>query len=189
LIFIFTSWDADRAVIKSVVARYSTGNGIKSEFLVPKIREIITALYVYGFIVNNVSGDGATENKSAFKQLAMMMVREVFKSHCSNWAVSSRNNLRYLLLDNLPNEKLLIAFLHPCDNCITVFIGGEMSHWTKKLVNRLERSNDGKSKVCLKFRGQALSLKLIKQAWLWDDEGFGSIRKTVLTEDHFYKKA
>jgi len=28
---------------------------------------------------------------------------------------------------------------------------------------------------------------MIKEAWLWDDEGFGTTRKTVLTEDHFYK--
>ena len=24
---------------------------------------------------------------------------------------------------------------------------------------------------------------------MWDDEGFGAIRKTVLAEDHFYKNA
>ena len=30
---------------------------------------------------------------------------------------------------------------------------------------------------------------MIKTAWLWDDEGFGSTRKTILTEDHFHKNA
>ena len=30
---------------------------------------------------------------------------------------------------------------------------------------------------------------MIKEAWLWDDEGFGMTRKTVLTEHHFYKNA
>jgi hypothetical protein len=65
--------------MKSVVARYSTGSGITSEFLVPKIREIITALYVYGFIVNSISGDGASENRSAFKQLATIPAKDIFK--------------------------------------------------------------------------------------------------------------
>ena len=79
LIFIFTTWDVDNTVMKSVVARYSTGSGITSEFLVPKIREIITALYVYGFIVNSISGDGASENRSAFKQLATIPAKDIFK--------------------------------------------------------------------------------------------------------------
>ena len=64
-----------------------------------------------------------------------------------------------------------------------------MPHLIKKVVNRLEKSCDKKSKVTLTFRGQSMSLDMIKQAWLWDDEGFGSTRKTVLTEDHFYKNA
>ena len=34
-----------------------------------------------------------------------------------------------------------------------------------------------------------MSLDMIKEAWMWDDEGFGSTRKTVLMEDHFYKNA
>ena len=57
MVFIFTSWDVENTEIKSVVARYSTGSGIKAEILVPKVREIITALYVYGLVVNNICGD------------------------------------------------------------------------------------------------------------------------------------
>lgn len=60
------------------MARYATGSGIKAEFLVPKILEIITALYVQGFIVNIICGDGATENRSTFKQLATLSVKDVF---------------------------------------------------------------------------------------------------------------
>ena len=56
-------------------------------------------------------------------------------------------------------------------------------------MNRLERSDTPKNKVSLTFRSQKLSLDMIKVAWLWDDEGFGSTRKTKLTEDHFYKNA
>ena len=36
------------------------------------------------------------------------------------------------------------------------------------------------------FRGQQMSLNMTREAWLWDDEGFGTIDKTILTEDHMY---
>jgi len=89
----------------------------------------------------------------------------------------------------LPAPNLPVAFPHPEDSNRLVFIGGEMPHWIKKFVNRLEQSSSSKSSVSLKFRGQQMSLDMIKDAWLWDDEGFGSLRKTKLTEDHFYKNA
>ena len=64
-----------------------------------------------------------------------------------------------------------------------------MSHLIKKIVNRLECTTNSKNKVSLMFRGEPLSLEMIKVAWLWDNEGFSTIRKTVLTEDNFYKNA
>ena len=126
---------------------------------------------------------------AASKQLATMTVRDVFKSRCELCGSRARESVKLSLLDYLPNDKLLIAFRHPCDDSIKVFIGGEMPHLVKKLVNRLERSCSAKSKISLKFRGQMMSLDMIKKAWLWDNEGFGTTRKTVLTEDHFYKNA
>ena len=189
LVFIFSSWDADNVELKSVVARYSTGSGIKAEFLVYRIREIITSLYVFGLIVNNICGDGATENRSAFKQLATFTVNDIFQTGCRQCKKTSQQAIENSLLDNLPNRELKIAFSHPCDEGIKVFIGGEMPHLIKKIVNRLENSCGVKSKVSLKFRGQLMSLDMIKTAWLWEDEGFGSTRKTILTEDHFHKNA
>ena len=118
LVFIFTSWDVDSVELKSVVARYSTASGIKAEFIVSRIREIICALYIRGFIVTNICGDGVTENRSTFKQLATITVKDLFPSSS---------------LDRLPNEKLGIAFQHPCNNTYKVFIGGEMPHLVKKL--------------------------------------------------------
>ena len=82
LIFMFTSWDAEHQPLKSVVARYATGSGIKADFLVPIIRDIISSLYMYGLIVVNVAGDGATENRSSFKQLATLCAKDVFKKVC-----------------------------------------------------------------------------------------------------------
>ena len=93
------------------------------------------------------------------------------------------------LLDNLPNDELKVSLLHPCDNTIQIFIGREMPHRVIFCVNRLEKSSDTKSKIALKFRGRLLSLGMIKEVWLRDDDGFGATRKTKLTEDHFYKNA
>lgn len=94
-------------------------------------------------------------------------------------------------MDNLPNEKLCIAFLHPCDSSVKIFIGGEIPHWVwvKTFVDQLEASFLLKNKVSLRFRGRKLSLNMIKKAWLWDREGLGATRKTVLTEDYFHKNA
>ena len=78
--------------------------------MVPKVHEIIIALYVYGYIVNNVCGDGATEIRSTFEKLATLTVGDVFlRSEC-NCASTSHATMQSSLLDNLPNIKLLIAF-------------------------------------------------------------------------------
>jgi len=84
-----------------------------------------------------------------------------------------------------------LLFLHPCDKSIEIFISGEMPHRVKKMVNRLERTSSANNNVSLIFRGQELSLNMlsldmIKDTWLWDDEGFWTLGKTKLTEDHFY---
>lgn len=106
----FTSWDADSAEIKSVVALYLTGSGVRAEFIVPKIRNLISSLYIYVFIVNNICGDGATENSSLFKQLANMTVTYVFKSRCQNYSPAAQKVLRLSLLDNflVTNYRLLL---------------------------------------------------------------------------------
>jgi len=149
---IFISWDADSTELKSVVARYSTGSGIQAEFLVPRIREIITTLYVNRLIVSNVCGDGATENQSTIKQLATLTVRDIFQPRCKRCALTGQEKIRRSLLDNLSKDSLPIAFCHPCDSNLKVLIGGEMPHLVKKIVNRLERSYIEKSKIALKFR-------------------------------------
>lgn len=101
----------------------------------PKFREIITVLYAHGFIVNNICGDGATENNSTFKQLATMTVRDVSGTDHKNYKSTAHESINFSLLDNIPNEKLPILFPHPYDNTIKIFIVGEMPHWIKKLVN------------------------------------------------------
>jgi hypothetical protein len=60
---------------------------------------------------------------------------------------------------SLPTDKK-IAFNHPTHDGIIVFIWSDMPHWTKKLVNALERMDFPDSDTNLNFEGQPLSLQM-----------------------------
>ena len=123
LLFIFSTWDKERPVIKRAVARYAVGAKSTGSELACKIEKIICALYVRGFIVNMVASDGASENVAALKMLGTHSAKDVFVD----------------LNPKLPSD-VLVAFKHPsgCDRF--VFLGGEMPHWIK-WVNELEFSS------------------------------------------------
>lgn len=70
LVFMFIPWDHDSNPMKIVVARFSVGSST-SEELCNKIRFVIRALSFREFIVNQVTCDGATENVSVMRQLAI----------------------------------------------------------------------------------------------------------------------
>eukprot|EP00957_Ditylum_brightwellii_P063610 4828583-Ditylum_brightwellii.AAC.1 len=53
-------------------------NSMTSSFLIRRILEIIMALWRYGFIVNNITGNGASENRTAFKTLADIQAKDLF---------------------------------------------------------------------------------------------------------------
>ena len=63
--------------IKHTIARYATGNGIYSQFLVSKINNMIISLSRVGLIVNNVVADRAIENRSAMRATATHTVKKV----------------------------------------------------------------------------------------------------------------
>ena len=86
---------------------------------------------MHGLIVNQIASDGATENVSAMKQLATLSPSKVFGNSFD---------------DMLPN-KLKVAFKHPGRPHVNIFIGGEMPHWMKKIVNAMESSRNGSSKM------------------------------------------
>ena len=85
-------------------------------FLINVVPKIITAPYRYSFIVINVTGDGATENRSTFKALGKITFEDVLGEY-----LSDERKGRYPL-------KQLIAFPHPIRSNILIFIGGEMLH-------------------------------------------------------------
>lgn len=86
-----------------------------------KIERVICALYSRGFVVCQVAIDGASENISAFKLLDTHKVGDVFTD----------------LNTELPQDTL-VAFKNPSGTDNFVFIGGEMPHWVKRVVNGLE---------------------------------------------------
>jgi hypothetical protein len=61
----------------------------------------------FGFIVNQVTSDGATENVSAMKQLATLNASDIFDD----------------LSSSLPGD-VPVAFPHPVFEDLKVFIGG-----------------------------------------------------------------
>jgi hypothetical protein len=149
-------WEKNAAPIKRVVARYAVGDGITSDFLTRKIREIIVALDCHKLIVNNITADGASENRSTFKTLATISMDKIFEKN----NVTLTDNQRSIF----PLEKK-VAFHHPTRDDITIFIGGEMPHLIKKIVNAFERSAPGCKSTHLHFQGNEMSLKMLRDIW------------------------
>ena len=106
LLFMFRRWDSKGNAFKRSVARYSVRNS-NGESLKRKIRDIIDALSIRGFIVNQIASDGATENVSCMKQLATKYAKDVWPE----------------IPDSMPG-KIKVSFEHPHYHDVLVFIGG-----------------------------------------------------------------
>ena len=176
LIFMVTNWETKMVKVKHVVARYACAGGIPSNFLISVISKIIVAACRYGLIINNIVGDGATENQSAERSLATLTAADVFK----DFLTKEQKN-------KLPMD-LKIAFVHPIRSDIIVFICADMPHLVKKCVNAMENSGPNKTRH-LNFRGQKIELAMLEEIWKCDNGRFGDLRTNILTEDHFQKKS
>lgn len=173
LLFYFTSWEAKSRKTQMCVARYGM-ESITSSWLANTIRKIIVTLEVYGFLVDSVVADGASENRGCNNQLATLSVGELLE-------------LTPEQREKLPIKKK-IAFVHPTRDDVTVFIWSDMPHWAKKFVNALERTDMPESKTNLMFRGKPLSLKMLETVWENDGGAEGaSVRTNRLSREHFHK--
>jgi hypothetical protein len=76
LLFYFTSWESRSRKTQMCVARYGM-DSIMGSWLAKEIRKIIACLDVYGFLVNSIVADGASENRSCNNQLATLSVSDV----------------------------------------------------------------------------------------------------------------
>ena len=171
LVFIATTWTAE-CKIQFLVARYGLA-ALNANFLIREIRKIIMSLALYGFVVDTITGDGASENRLTFKTLATITARDILSDHFT------ADELKGLPLD------FKIGFNHPHPMLeVIIVIGGEMPHWVKKFRNAF----DNKSRD-LKFRGKAMALVMIYEIWLASGDQrmnvTASLRRYIFTHDHF----
>ena len=173
LVFIATTWSS-KGKIQFLAARYGLPT-ITSARLARELEKVIMSLAFYGFIVDTVAGDGASENRTTWKTLATLSARDILVGTFTEEE-----------LHNLPLD-FMIGFPHPHDEYrdkITIIIGGEMPHWGKKFRNAF----DNKSRK-LKFRGKLMSLEMIYEIWLATGDmsvvGGAAVRKYKFTHDHF----
>ena len=140
------------------------------------------ALTKYGFIVDTITCDGASENRSVLKSLCTYAATDLIFNELTELCPE--------LLSRLPPD-FKIAFDHPTLPGIKVFAAGDMPYLIKKIVNAMERTGQSKSKTSLSYLGQRLSLDSIKT--LWEETGDGkvgtSLRVFKYTIDHFLKNA
>ena len=123
------------------MARYAV-KSLDSVYLLDKVMVIIGALGKFGFIVDTVTGDGASENRSVFKSLCTTSFKDLLSSK----------------LKNIPSELLAripvnfkTAFEHPTFKGVYIFVAGDMPHLVKKIVNAFKRSGNSKKKNNLSF--------------------------------------
>ena len=151
-------WEKQAKPLKHVIARYAVGAGVTATLLLSEIPKIICGLYSFGIIVNNITADGASENRSAFRALANISMKDIFEMNSSIKLTTKQQTL-------LPLTEYNVAFKHPIQDNVIILVGGEMPHLVKKIVNAFERSGSVKS-TDLQFRGEHLSLKMLQQLWL-----------------------
>ena len=83
----------------------------------------------------------------------------------------------------------MIAFKHPKQGNIIIFIGGEMPHLVIFFVNAFESSGSKKGKQNIMFCGKSMSLTMLRDIYehVQNNAPLGELRDHRLTRDHFEK--
>ena len=173
VVFIATTWSCGRK-IRFLAARFGR-KSVTGIWVQKTIIKLLVSLAAYGFIGDTISGDGASENRSAFRMLSTISAKSILEQ---TW---TKEELKGIDAD------FKMAFEHPHPlyrKRVTVVIGGEMPHWVKKFRNAF----DNKSR-CLVFRGKKMSLLQIYNIWKAsgdaDVKGGAGLRLYKFTHDHF----
>lgn len=179
LVFYFTTWEKSNKM-QFMAARYCL-KSINSDILGPKVDEVLIALGVYGFIATSTGEDGAKENRTYLKSRATIKSRDFFSKH--------EDVLGKEFIASLPD--LPMAFPHPLfGDEIRIFIGGDMPHCIKKLVNTLEKSGWKNHSRNLRKNGKKMSLQMIQRCWEASGDSLittASLRKYRKRIQHFLK--
>ena len=102
-----------------MVARYAIAAGVSPLLLLSEIPKIICGLYAFSIIVNNVTGDGTSKNRSTFRALANISMKEIFTINSSLTLTTKQKSI-------IPSSEYKVAFHHPIQDSIIIFVGGEM---------------------------------------------------------------
>jgi hypothetical protein len=148
-------------------------------FIRNAVLDITSALAAYGFIVNTIAADGASENRSANKMLATVTAREAFGQDTPQQ-----------LADRLPLD-IIVAFYHPILTWLLIFIGGDMPHTIRKFVNAAECTGKPTSKREMTFKGKLIDLRMLHDLWktTGDATGLCGVRQYHFSTDHFVKNS
>ena len=178
LIFIINRWGKAKP-LKYVVARYVVGSGVSSVLLLSEIPKIISGLYSFGIIVNNVTADGASENRSSFCALSTITMNKILQKNSSLNLTAKQKSILTLV-------EYKVAFEHPIQDDIIICIGREIPPLIKEIVNAFERSGSVKS-TDLHFRSQQITLQMLQQLWLCEqgESKVGSLRINFLAGDRW----
>ena len=131
LVFIFTLFETKNCPKFSVIAARYACLTLNSTFILEKLLKVTSALARFGFIVIILNCDGATENRSANKQLATLSIADVL--------IDPIQELCPQLLKRISLD-FKCAFYHPTVSNKIIFISSDMPHFVKNFVNVLERS-------------------------------------------------
>ena len=75
-----------------------------------------------------------------------------------------------------------IAFKHPKQKDVLIFIVGDMPHIVKRMVYVLESSSKKDNKRKLVYGGKKLNLDMLRNVWECDAGKMGNIRTNILTD-------
>ena len=159
LAFVATVWNKD-SQIQHCVARYCTKSMTK-EYMVNKITDITCALAEYGFVVNCLGCDGASENRGAIKMLMDdlgLSIEDLLPSVLTHLERNATD------LNKLP-KKMKVAYPHPSVDEQFIFIGGDMPHAVKKVVNAMENSGKRDHARDLIFEGEHISMQVLYEVY------------------------
>ena len=149
-------WKNNGWYMKIVVIWYTIWDSLTANFLTPQIIKTCVALCHCGLIVNNVTTDSATNNRSYFTNLDTISIQENFDKSRVQLTVNQNKCLSL--------EKM-IHFKHLIQGNIIVFIRGEMPHLVNKFVNAFESSGLKKGKRNLMFPGKSTSLTMLQDIY------------------------
>ena len=165
MVFYFTTYSGKQRPFCFMAARYCLAS-LSARWIVMEMQHIIATLATFGFVVNTLGCDGASENRSALKQQLNISLRDAFPE------LMTDDNPRQTMIapvkkydkDDLPWD-MKVAMIHPTFPDVHVFAGADMGHDVKKQRNAAFLTGFHEKKRNLLLHGLPTALKMLQEAW------------------------